>query len=156
LLGYSMMLSFSPELSASQAQWQQNLHKAERFLYTDDKPKAVIVGTSLAARLRLERVAGYENVSFSGLSIFDGLSVLRHKDKLPSVVYIETNGLLRTSDRNFSETLFAPVPFLLRRRVMALRADKQPLALIGQSFGIALRKRGRQIKHEVFGISSSM
>src|SRR5262249_35231574 len=31
-----------------------------------------------------------------------------------------------------------------------------PLALIGQSFGIALRKRGRQIKHEVFGISSSM
>src|ERR1700674_2783158 len=155
-LAYSALLPFAPDLSASQAQWQQNLQKAEQYLYADANAKSLIIGTSMAERLVTERIPDCDNLSFAGLSVFDGLSLLRHKDRLPSSVYIETNVLLRKRDGDFSESLFSPIPFLLRRRVIALRADKQPLALIGQSLGNTIRERGKQIKHKLLGATAPM
>jgi hypothetical protein len=155
-LAYSALLPFAPDLSASQAQWQQNLQKAEQYLYADANAKSLIIGTSMAERLVTERIPDCDNLSFAGLSVFDGLSLLRHKDRLPSSVYIETNVLLRKRDGDFSESLFSPIPFLLRRRVIALRADKQPLALIGQSLGNTIRERGKQIKHKLLGPTAPM
>jgi hypothetical protein len=154
LLAYVTLLAFAPGLSATQAQWQQNLHKAEQYLYDDASAKNVIIGTSIAERIVTERIHDCDNLSLSGLTIFEGLSLLRHKDKLPANVYIETNVLARRRDGRFSETLFSPVPFFMRRHVIALRADKRPLALIGQSFGTTMgevRHRGRLLEQRLFG-----
>jgi hypothetical protein len=146
------LMQVAPNLSAMQSQSQQNLHKAQQYLYAEDNPSTVIVGTSLSTRLVMARLPGCENLSFSGLSIFDGLSLLRHKRVLPSHVFIETNVLLRKKDAYFGPSLFLPVPFFLRQYVVALRADKQPLALVGQSLGNAIRDRGTQIKRRLLGI----
>src|ERR1700730_7819524 len=143
---YATLLAVVPSLSASQAQWQQNLHKAEQYLYDGATANSVIIGTSLAERILTETIPNCDNLSFSGLTIFEGLSLLRHKDKLPSNVYIETNVLVEEREEQFNQTLFSPMPFFLRRHVIALRADKRPLALIGQSFGTTIgevRHRGK-------------
>jgi hypothetical protein len=149
LIAYSIVLKVMPDLSATPDQWQANITKAEEYIYSDNTTKNAIIGSSLSERLVMDRLPEFENLSLSGLSILDGLELLRHKARLPSYVYIETNVLLREKNDDFSATLFAPIPFVLRKHVIAFRADKQPLALIGQSLGERVKALGEKVKYEV-------
>jgi hypothetical protein len=150
LIGYSFLLKHLPHLSASQHQWQSNLIKAEKYLYDDHQPaKSAIIGSSVSERLVMESMPGFENLAFSGLSVLDGLDLLRSKDHLPSSVYIETNLILREKSPNFATTLFSPLPFTVRKYVTSLRSDKQPLALIGQTLAEIVEAIDGRIVHRV-------
>jgi hypothetical protein len=150
LIGYSLLLKCVPHLSASQHQWQSNLIKAEKFLYDDHQPaKNAIIGSSVSERLIIESMPGFENLAFSGLSVLDGLDLLRYKDTLPSSIYIETNLILREKSANFATTLLSPLPFTVRKYVTSLRSDKQPLALIGQTLGEIVEAIDGRMVHRV-------
>jgi hypothetical protein len=117
-----------PTVQVSQHQWQENLIKAQNFIYTSsDTSQRVIIGSSLAHRIDID---GYYNLSFSGLSIFDGLRIISHVPHPPRKVFIETNMILRREDEQFTGQLINPLLYQLKKYVPALRDGKQPVSLV--------------------------
>ncbi|MBD2755826.1 hypothetical protein [Spirosoma validum] len=132
-----------PSLRISLNQWQTNLVKAQNFLYTADSCRNVVVGSSLSARLDIPELC---NLSFVGLSAFDGMRMLQSTDYKLDTIYIETNILLRSEDEVFTAQLTNPFLFQAKKHILALREGKQPLAiLIKESYeGLQKLKRGNK------------
>jgi hypothetical protein len=128
---FSAFIKKKPGLSSVQNLWQDNIVKAENYIYNEgDSFKAVVVGSSLSARLVSDSMPGVYNLSFAGQSIFDGLKILKQKTNLPKCVFIETNVILRKESSDFTDALLSPLPFYLRRRFLSLRSDKHPIAIL--------------------------
>jgi hypothetical protein len=136
------VIFFAPEWwRASQHQWQINVTKAQNFLYDDsDTFQNVIVGSSLSCRLITDDLPNTYNLSFSGLSIFDGLYILTHKSKLPKNIFIEMNVVLHPETKEFTESLTSPVLYYPRKIIPSLREDKQPIAVLGNILGRNLER----------------
>lgn len=132
---------FITQSLVSQDQWQENSIKAQGYLYlTNDSGKSIILGSSLANRLVMDSLPGFTNLAFGGLSIFDGLDILMHKNELPRSVYIEINLVLRPEAKDFSGSLFNPILYVLREEVPALRDGNQPVARVGSLLLSSLKK----------------
>jgi hypothetical protein len=137
---YTIFISLRPKLSSSQHQWQDNVIKAQRYIYNNsDTLNNVIIGSSLSCRLIMDSLPSFYNLSFGGQSVFDGLKILKNKNKLPKKVFIETNVVLRGESVDFTNSLFSPLSFL-EKYFLSLRADKQPIAISIKYFS-ALRVR---------------
>lgn len=132
LLLYAIFVMVRP-LGTSQHQWQDNIIKAQRFIYADDVPQSVIVGSSLSCRLVMDNLPQMYNLSFQALTIYDGLPVLVHKEKLPKNVFIEMNVALRKESNNFSSTLNNPILYNVRKRFLFLRDEYQPMGVLGSA-----------------------
>lgn len=117
---------------ASQHQWQENKIKAQKFLYEENTFQNVIIGTSLSSRLIMDSLPNTYNLALGGLGIFDGLSVLEHKSKLPENIFIEINFVLKPENEDFTSSVFSTVMFYPRKYIFSLREDKQPIAVLGQ------------------------
>jgi hypothetical protein len=128
MLGYQSLLWLVPSFGSFQHQWQENEVIAERYLF-GPRQDMVILGTSLATRLDMQQLPGMYKMTFGGLGIFDGLSLLLAKDSLPSQVYIETNFLLRKPNQALMTALQNPITYGLKRRFSMFRADKQPVGM---------------------------
>jgi hypothetical protein len=133
-VGYAVFVSsFAPKWwNASQNQWQTNVIKAQNFIFGNtDSAVNVIIGTSLSCRLIIDSLPKTYNLSFSGQSIYDGLNILVHKDKLPPKIFIEMNVALSKENKDFTSTINSPVLFYPKKNILALREDKQPMGIIG-------------------------
>jgi hypothetical protein len=129
---YSGIFLFRPQTEVATHQWQENMIKAQKYLYSNqDTIRQVILGTSLACCILKDSIPDHYNMAFSGLSIYDGLNVIRQKKTLPESVFIETNYTLKAASENFSDDLFSPVLFPLRKYLVSLRDGRQPLAIAG-------------------------
>lgn len=128
-----------------QHQWQNNSIKAEKFLY-DDHSKNVIIGSSLAARMDLQKTKDYYNLSLSGQSALDGLKTLTRKKELPDRVFIEMNTALVPENSNFTGSLLNPVLYNLRMINPAFRDGMQPLAILSRMISSGVRKVSNEIK----------
>lgn len=127
---YSGFITMKPKLSSSQHQWQDNVIKAQKYIYNEnDTMYDVIIGSSLSCRLRMDSLQGFYNLSFGGQSIFDGLKILEKSENLPRNVYIETNVLLRGESKSFTNSLFSPFQYYTGKYFLSLRADKQPIPI---------------------------
>ncbi len=147
---YTLFVSyFAPKgWSASQHQWQVNIVKAQKFIYNEnDSFQNVIVGSSLSCRLIMDSIPQTYNLSFGGQSIFDGLNILNHVDKLPKNVFIEMNFVLKAEDENFTSSLNS-ILYYPKKKLLSLRDDKQPIGIIGSK--ISYRLTGRIIGHAKF------
>lgn len=121
-----------PGRSASQHQWQDNIIKAQKFIYNDTAYyNAVVIGSSLSCRLVMDSLPQTYNLSFGGQSIYDGLNILSHMDKLPGNIFIEMNFALRNESRDFTAALNSPLLYYPKKLFLSLREDKQPLVLLG-------------------------
>jgi hypothetical protein len=137
-ISYAVFVSsFAPKWwSASQNQWQANIIKAQKFICGNtDTVEKVIVGTSLSYRLVMDSLPGTYNLSFSGQSIYDGLNILVHKEKIPTI-FIEMNVALFKENEDFTSALSSPVLFYPKKEIRALREDKQPIAIIGNKMSV--------------------
>jgi hypothetical protein len=141
------VISFAPRWwNASQHQWQDNVIKAQKFIYNDkDAYNNVIVGSSLSCRLVIDSIPQTYNLSFGGQSIFDGLKILTHVEKLPKIVFVEMNEVLRAEDKKFTSSLFSSMLYYPKKKLLSLREDKQPLGIIGAK--ISYRLIGLSIIH---------
>lgn len=128
------VLFFAPKWwYASQHQWQDNLIKAQHYLYDEsDTIRNVIVGSSLSCRIVADSLPQTYNLSFNGQSIYDGLDIITHKSKLPENVFVEMNIALREGSEDFTSSLYTPVLAYLKKIFPSLRADKQPLGVVGR------------------------
>jgi len=133
LIGWSYYLKMKP-ISVSQNQWQDNIVSAERYLFDIDTLDNLIVGTSLALRIRMDSLPNFYNLSFGGQSIFDGLLILRNKKRVPKNVFIEINLITGGENHNFKKVMSSSILNTLKRNITVFRTDKQPLAYIGRGF----------------------
>jgi len=129
LLGaYIFFMSHKPQTGTSQHQWQSNAIKAERYLYTRP-PEYLIIGSSISEYIQMDSLPGVINFALSGMSIHDALEIVQAAQEFPERVFIEINMVMREPDPEFTSYLLSPIPLFLKRNFIALRSDKQPLAL---------------------------
>jgi hypothetical protein len=121
---------------AGQNQWQDNVIKAQNYIYAENQNNLkVIVGSSLSSRLVMDSLPGnYCNLAFGGQSLFDGLRIIEKVDSKPLVVYIETNFLANESDDKFIEALFVPVVSSIKKKINFLQEKNQPITFVGNNF----------------------
>ena len=125
-----------PYWSISRHQGQDNLIKGEKYIYAQEPAPAVLVGSSLSARLK--QLPGFYNLAFDGKSPLDGLAIVTQEAKPVRTVLIEMNVVDRLPDTNLTESLTNPVLQPLKQRLLSLRADKQPLAALGDQVEMAI------------------
>lgn len=140
-LGYSLFVRLIPGRQFSQTLWQENTIKAERYLYDptiqcDD----VIVGSSMSFRLIMDSLPGFCNLSFSGLTIFDGIDVVKRKRVFPKRLFIEMNVLFKEKSEDLHNSVIASIPYHLKKWEPSLRNDKQPLTIVGSGL-VSMRIR---------------
>ncbi|EPG75180.1 hypothetical protein LEP1GSC058_0173 [Leptospira fainei serovar Hurstbridge str. BUT 6] len=119
-----------PNWSVAQYPQQDNIIKAENFLYSPKEHETIIVGSSLSTYLNMDLLPNVTNLAFSGMSIYEGLGILQKKDIAPKMILVEMNVITRTQDKKFVESVTAPIPSALKRVFISLREDKQPLGII--------------------------
>jgi hypothetical protein len=154
---YTILLMQVPMIpKVIQHQWQDNIVKAQTLLYNEsDTIRNIVVGSSLSGRLVMDSIPDFYNLSFSGQSIFDGLNLLRHKKELPENIFIEMNVVTRRESEDFKTTLFSPVPYTLRKYIVSLRDDRQPLAIIGNCLKKLLDRLSR-LARALFGVKTGI
>lgn len=111
----------------SQHIWQDNINKAQRFIYDKDTSLSVIVGSSLSNRLVMDSLPGFYNLSLQGQNIYDGLAIIFKKDQMPKKIYLEMNIILGVENKNFTGSLFSPILFNIRNIFPSLRDEYQPV-----------------------------
>lgn len=119
---------FNPSVGMATHQWQDNVLKAQQFLYAE-KADTVMVGTSLSARIIRDSIPFVKSVSFGGCSVEDGLKIIISKGDIPKYVLVETNLLFREgNDELISRITEGVVPFI-RRRIPSLQEQYEPICL---------------------------
>jgi hypothetical protein len=131
LICWGLFLRWQP-FSLSKHEWQENVISAEKFMFDLDSVDHLIVGSSLARRIKVEGVPDYCNLSLSGQSVFDGLNILRNKKKLPKKVFIEINVMVRDENSNYKEIVSSSILNTLKERSDVFRTDKHPLDYAGE------------------------
>jgi len=120
-----------PEITFSQNQNQANTIFSQNFIYLKDKPSNVVVGSSMAARLKFNKEDDIYNLSFGGGGPLSGLEIIRRSGSMPKSIFIESNVFTMDADEDFLNTLFTPVLFKLRGKVIALQEKYQVLNIVG-------------------------
>lgn len=129
LIGYGYWLkSFSTDVAIPQGINQDNLIKMQEYVYSPGNHSVVVVGSSLAAKLRSYALPPHTyNLALRGKSAFEGLEILRHSGQTPPIILLEVDVLDRPSDANIIATLFNPVMHPLRQAFTVLRERHQPI-----------------------------
>lgn len=124
--------------------FQTNVIAGQSYIYDKRDSDVVIVGSSLANRLA---VLGLPekcfNLSLIGYSPRDGLEIIKRSGARPKVILIETNIIDRERTAVFTDALFLPWMYTLKRYLPALREENQPVNIIRAAGTQALR----QLKH---------
>ena len=128
---YTLVIILYPNVSTTNPLYWDNTMKTENYLYNNsDTLNHVILGTSLSCRLVMDSLPMFYNLAFTGRSIYDGLEIVIHREKLPKTIFIETNFALRKEAKDFTDDLLSPFNFYLKKYCISLRQDKQPLGFI--------------------------
>jgi len=129
---HGILVMVRPPHTSGQHQWQDNIIKAQRFIYDEnDASYDVIVGSSLSGRLVMDRLPHMYNLSFGGLTIFDGLNILAHKETVPQRIFIEMNVVWKKEDEGFTSSINQPILYYLRKMFPSLRDEYEPIGLLG-------------------------
>ena len=80
----------NPTMGMATHQWQDNVIKAQQFIYAEESD-TVMVGTSLSARIIRDSIPTVRSVSFGGCAVEDGLKIILSKGNFPKYILAETN-----------------------------------------------------------------
>ena len=118
-----------PSLGMATNQWQDNMVKAQHFLYAEDADTAM-VGTSLSARILPDSIPSVRSVAFGGCAVEDGLRLILSKPTVPHCVLIETNLLFRNGNDELIEKMTKGVIPQVKRWIPSLRECNEPICLL--------------------------
>lgn len=131
LVSYNVWLHFSrPEVLHFQNQWQANSVAAEEYVHGHAPRKAVMVGSSMSARLDGKLLGdGIWNLGLSSGSSATGLEIVARSGNLPRMVLVEANQI-KAVDTPFVEGLFHPVAHFLKGNLPSARTRYQPMNIL--------------------------
>ena len=127
-----------PTLGMATNQWQDNMVKAQHFLYAEDTDTAM-VGTSLSARILPDSIPSVRSVAFGGCAPEDGLRLILSKSTVPHCVLIEANLLFRKGNDELIEKMTKGVIPQLKRCIPSLRECNEPICLLS---GLMIKAAG--------------
>lgn len=131
LILHALIVNFT-RIGNSQHIWQDNINKAQRYIYSKDTLMNVIVGSSLSNRLIMDSLPGLYNLSLQGQNVYDGLAIIFRKEQLPKTIYLEMNIVLGKENKTFTSSLFSPILYNLRKHFPSLRDEYQPVGQLGR------------------------
>lgn len=127
-----------PSLGMATNQWQDNMVKAQHFLYDEDADTAMI-GTSLSARILPDSIPSVRSVAFGGCAVEDGLRLILSKPKEPHCVLVETNLFLRNGNDELVEKMTKGIIPQVKRWIPSLRESNEPICLLS---GLMIKAAG--------------
>jgi len=127
-----------PSLGMATNQWQDNMVKAQHFLYNEDVDTAMI-GTSLSARILPDSIPSVRSVAFGGCAVEDGLRLILSKPKAPHCVLVETNLFLRNGNDELVEKMTKGIIPQVKRWIPSLRESNEPICLLS---GLMIKAAG--------------
>ena len=126
---------------------QNNIVKAQRYVYQDDSElKMVIVGSSLAAYLNIKHMGeGVKSLALGGRSSQTGLEIVKRSKSKPRIVLVEINDtIIRKIDSELLDSLYHPVFYWMRQYLPMLREEYRPVSV----FINTLKSRSQQKNQE--------
>lgn len=138
LVGYELLVrTIDAWWATGQNNLQNNIVRAQEYMYNAFPSQNIMVGSSLSARLSREvpddsLPPHFTNLSFNGQSLYDGLEIVKAQSLLPKRLYIEANLFMRNEDPKLLNYLFSPIMYPLRRWVHAFRDRNQPIGILAR------------------------
>lgn len=139
LIGYEFFLQKGGMnedwVKSGQSLWSLNIINAQNYLYEYEKEKYnLIIGSSIAHTLKNNYLpVNYYKLAFNGLSVYDGLLVIKKKKKLPDTLFVETNVLERPINIEFDEKIGKnELELKIKEYILCLRESSAPLSLLSQ------------------------
>jgi len=122
---------------------QNNIVKAQRYVYQDDSDlKMVIVGSSLAANLNVKHIGeGVKSIALGGGSSKTGLEIIKRSKSKPPIVLVEMNDTIgRKIDADLLDSLYHPIFYWMRQYLPMMREEYRPVSVFINS----LKSRSQQ------------
>jgi hypothetical protein len=122
---------------------QNNIVKAQRYVYQDDSDlKMVIVGSSLAANLNVKDIGeGVKSIALGGGASQTGLEIVKRSKSKPRIVLVEINDtIIRKIDSELLDSLYHPIFYWLRQYLPMMREEYRPISVFLES----LKSRSKQ------------
>ena len=138
LILYSLIITpisrlIGPRWLESGSYFQSNVIVAQEYIYDKRGAEVVIVGSSLSACLNPRRLPdNCWNLSLIGLGVHDGLEIIKRCGAKPKLILIETNWADRAPSPCFTDIVFKPGLYQLRKYLPALREENQPFYAVIQ------------------------
>ena len=111
---------------------QNNIVKAQRYVYQDDSDlKMVIVGSSLAANLNVKHIGeGVKSIALGGGASQTGLEIVKRSKSKPPIVLVEINDtIVRKIDADLLDSLYNPIFYWLRQYLPMMREEYRPVSV---------------------------
>lgn len=131
-----LIVLLNPTMGMATHQWQDNVIKAQQFIYAE-KSDTVMVGTSLSARIIRDSIPTVKSVSFGGCAVEDGLKIILSKGDLPKYILAETNLFFLDGNAELVSKMTEGALPVLRRRIPSLREQYQPICLFASMMASA-------------------
>ncbi len=140
LMSFYQVLVSGGVLPASEGvtQRQDNMVRAQRYVYQDDSDlKMVIVGSSLAANINEKHIGeGVKSIALGGGSSKTGLEIVKRSKSKPQIVLVEINDVnfLREIDAKLLDSLYHPIFYWMRLYLPMLREEYRPVSVFINCF----------------------
>jgi hypothetical protein len=127
VLAYSAIITYyKPTWKVDRTLWQKNVVSAEEFVF-DKKPTIVLTGTSLGSTMHNDFFpANFYNLSFYGLSVFEGMEIALHKPGVIKYILVEINHFERSPSQKISEKVNSPYSAYIKRYIPMLQEKYNP------------------------------
>jgi|GEM_PF-2316638 len=132
LIVYNLyLLGFKTFGTQPQSSFDINITKAQDYL--DEKPiyDYVTVGSSMGNRINTDIFPKeFYFLTFSGLSSFDGLEIIKQRKNLPKIIFIETNIMNRQLNVEFISDALNPGVLYLKKYMPSVLKKNKPSSLL--------------------------
>tara|TARA_Y100001954_G_C15759713_1_gene578402 strand:- start:613 stop:1482 length:870 start_codon:yes stop_codon:yes gene_type:complete len=143
-LVYASLVQFILEPKPHNSPWFLEYKKAESFIVDSVKYKAVIVGSSLSARLNENTISeDCFNLSLAGMGSLQGLKLIKKRKYVPSLIIIEINRVHAEDNPGYMDMLDNKLVVWFKRKFNIFRSDFKP----SNYFGFFLKSISDKIKH---------
>ena len=128
VLGYHFIL---PHLSRNYfwipGQQRANYLRAQQFVHDAPASANVVVGSSMSNELNQEILGpGFVKLTFPAGGSFTGLDIIHQTGKRPPVLFIETNTLMRDTDKGLADDATSPWRRKLRDASPVFKEEGRP------------------------------
>lgn len=128
VVAYNIFITYCKVKPVGQYTFQNNLIKAEDYMYTDSlKDADLIIGTSISAKINQDKLPkNVFLVAGAGFSVYDGIDLVQNVGGHPKYVFIEENSINLPERPDFIKYLFNAPDYYRKKYLVSQRDDYQP------------------------------